>query len=68
LNAWRRVLRRAYVRGRRRVASLLYEVSPADPLALLGPPVVLAVVAALACVVPAWRASRVAPATALRAD
>jgi ABC-type lipoprotein release transport system permease subunit len=43
-------------------------VSPIDPLALAGAPLVLAAVAAGACLLPAVRASRVDPAVSLRAD
>ncbi|MEO7083058.1 MAG: FtsX-like permease family protein, partial [Gemmatimonadaceae bacterium] len=48
--------------------SLLFEVSPADPLAIGGSMLVLIVVATAACLVPARRASRIDPANALRAD
>ncbi|MGD9904448.1 MAG: hypothetical protein AB7U83_13365 [Vicinamibacterales bacterium] len=46
----------------------LYQVSSIDPLALAGAPPVLAGVAAVACLLPAARASQVDPTTALRAD
>ena len=52
----------------RLVASLLYGVSPRDPAALLLVSLALLVVAALAAVVPAWRAARVDPVRALRAE
>ena len=50
------------------IASLLFEVSPTDPLALIGACVVLLAVAAIAAYVPAYHASRVDPARALQAD
>jgi putative ABC transport system permease protein len=50
------------------VASLLYGVEPHDPLTMLLVGVVLLSVAAVAALLPAWRASRVDPVTALRAD
>jgi ABC-type lipoprotein release transport system permease subunit len=50
------------------IAALLYEVVPSDPLSLTAATGILALVAMLACAVPALRAARVAPAEALRAD
>jgi ABC-type lipoprotein release transport system permease subunit len=46
--------------------SLLYEVSPADPVTLSAVAGVLIATALLACVVPARRAMNVDPVTALR--
>ena len=43
-------------------------VSLTDPITLVGTSVVLMLVAAAACTMPAWRASRVDPVTALRAE
>jgi hypothetical protein len=54
--------------GSRVIASLLFEVSPTDPIALLGACAVLLAVAALAAYVPAYRASRVDPARALQGE
>ena len=50
------------------VASMLYETSPRDPLVLAASTVTLLVVAVIACSIPAWRASRVDPLTAMRAQ
>jgi ABC-type antimicrobial peptide transport system permease subunit len=50
------------------IAALLYEVAPSDPLSLTAATGILALVAMLACAVPALRAARVAPAEALRTD
>jgi predicted permease len=50
----------------RLLSSLLFEVSPADPLTISAVIVVLAGTAAFACTVPALRATRVDPMSALR--
>jgi predicted permease len=50
------------------VASLLYGVTPWDPGALIGAPLLLAAVAFLATWIPARRASRVEPIEALRVE
>jgi ABC-type antimicrobial peptide transport system permease subunit len=50
------------------IASLLYGVSPRDPVALVLVVAVLLVTGALAALMPAWRAARVDPVGALRAD
>jgi predicted permease len=50
------------------VARMLYGVPPTDPFTIVGVAIVLIVVAALACLVPASRAARVDPMQALRAE
>ena len=52
----------------RLIGSLLYDTSPTDPLPFAATAVLLLAVAALAGYVPAHRASRVDPMTALRAE
>ena len=52
----------------RALASLLFGVGPADPLTLVGAVVLLAVVTLLACYLPARRAMREDPLTALRSS
>jgi len=47
---------------------LLYEVAPQDPLTLVVVCVFLLATMAAACAIPARRATRVAPASALRND
>lgn len=50
----------------RLVASLLYNVSPSDPLTFVGVPVLIAFVSLLASFVPAYRATKVDPLKVLR--
>jgi predicted permease len=50
----------------RLVAGVLVNMSPADPLAFAGTAVFLTLIALLACLVPALRATRLDPMTALR--
>lgn len=50
------------------LASLLYQVRPTDPLTFFGVPILFIVVALLSCWIPARRAARVDPITALRVD
>lgn len=52
----------------RLIATLLYGIEPGDPGVLLLVSVTLLAVAALAALAPAWRAARVDPLTALRAQ
>jgi putative ABC transport system permease protein len=48
--------------------SQLVGIAPYDPVSMAGAPIVLILIAVLACLVPARRASSVDPATALRHD
>jgi putative ABC transport system permease protein len=48
------------------MANLLYDISPVDPLTYVGVSLVLVIVAVVAGLIPALRATRVDPATALR--
>ena len=52
----------------RGLASQLYQVQPANPVVIGGATAVLAVVALIACLVPAGRAARVDPVVALRQE
>jgi len=52
----------------RYMEALMVGVQPRDPATLLGSVVLLLLVGALACLVPAWRAAQVHPSTALRND
>jgi len=50
----------------RPLATMLYQVTPSDPLTFIAVPILFAMVAAAACCVPARRAMRVDPLVALR--
>jgi putative ABC transport system permease protein len=48
------------------LSSLIYDVRPSDPITFLAVAILLAAVALLACVIPAYRATKVDPMVALR--
>jgi putative ABC transport system permease protein len=50
------------------IRGLLYEVQPQDPLTFSGATLLLLAVVAIACLIPATRATRIPPAQALRGD
>lgn len=50
------------------LGSLLYQVSATDPLVFLGSAIGLAAIAIAGYVIPAARASRIEPVTALRSE
>ena len=52
----------------RLVSSLLYDVTPTDPLTFVSVVMLLVIVALLACWIPARRAAKVDPMTALRSE
>ena len=56
------------VAGGRVMQDLLFETPPGDPLTLTGVSLVLLAAATAACLVPARRATRVSPTTALRSE
>jgi len=54
--------------GARLMSSLLFEVSPFDPVVFVSASVVLAGVIWISLLIPAWRATRNDPIHALRAE
>jgi putative ABC transport system permease protein len=52
----------------RLVASLLFDLSPNDPVTFLTVASILGGTALMASAIPAWRASRIDPVTALRQE
>ncbi|HUU32708.1 MAG TPA: FtsX-like permease family protein, partial [Vicinamibacterales bacterium] len=52
----------------RAMNELVFDVQPLDPVSLAGAVSALLVTGAAACLVPAWRAARIDPALALRAE
>jgi putative ABC transport system permease protein len=58
----------AALAGSRLIASLLYGVTPRDPSVFVGTTLLLLIVSAIACWLPARRAARLSPLEALRAD
>jgi putative ABC transport system permease protein len=52
----------------RLMETMLFNVSVTDPLTFAGIPLLLALVALLACLIPAWRAAKVDPMVALREE
>jgi ABC-type antimicrobial peptide transport system permease subunit len=50
------------------LVSMLFGISRLDPITYLGVIAVLALVSAIACWTPAWRAARVDPSITLRAE
>ena len=50
------------------LSSLLFEISPRDPITFATVAAVLSVVALVACAIPAWRVTRVDPITVLRME
>ena len=48
--------------------AMLFNVTPTDPATLAGVSAVIIVVASTACLVPALRATRISPLSALRQD
>ena len=54
--------------GGRLIAALLYGIAPSDPVVMVAAASVLLATATMASLVPAWRAAKADPVTALRAE
>ena len=52
----------------RLIRTMLYDTRPLDPSVFAAVAAILLVVAAMACMAPAWRASRLDPMQALRTE
>jgi ABC-type antimicrobial peptide transport system permease subunit len=52
----------------RPVQPLLFQIAPSDPVVMITVPLVLAAVAVVACLAPAWRAAHVNPVAGLRVE
>jgi ABC-type antimicrobial peptide transport system permease subunit len=50
------------------MTGLLYEIPPRDPSTMIAVVLLLLAIATIACAIPAWAATRIPPAAALRAD
>jgi ABC-type antimicrobial peptide transport system permease subunit len=50
------------------IRGFLYEVSPNDPVTLVGVTVIMVAIGVAACWIPAMRAARVDPATTMRSE
>ena len=58
----------ASIAASRFIESLLFGTRPLEPIVFISVSIVLLIIAAMACVMPAWKASRVDPMQALRTE
>lgn len=58
----------ASIAASRFIQSLLFGTRPLDPIVFVSVSIVLLIIAAMACLMPAWKASRVDPMQALRTE